>query len=420
MCLPPLRWQWLPLTGLLLSSSVTAAPTLLADVDGGRAALAARGLQFSLGYTSEDAANLSGGTRHTATHVGQLSLGTQLDLERLFGWSGMRGEVGLSHRDGDNLNERAGLGQLLQGQEAHGRGKQWRLGSLWLGKQWGDGRHGVKIGRLAVGDDFNALDCTAMGLSFCGSQPAMIVGDYWFNGPLSQWGAVLSYAPRDDLYIRASAYQVNPRYANERSGGLRLAPAGTVGTLTPVELGWHGKIGGRQGRYALGGWYSSAPRADAWRDIDGRAWADSGLDAAMRSGAYGAWLSAGQQLSRGNGSSDQAGWRVQMDLVRTDRRTGSIDATSHVIATYTGIGSTRAQDQIGLGVAATEVNPRYRQAGDGQRSAGRVEYSAEAYYRWQLLPGAVLQPALQYVVHPGGVSARPDVIVVGLKTQLAF
>ena len=410
----------LPLAGLLLSFSVSAAPHLLPDPSGQRAALEARGVVFDLGYTSEDAHNLSGGTRRTGTHIGQLAMGVHVDLERLQGWTGMQAQVSLSHRDGGNLDTRAGLGRLLQSQEAAGRGTLWRLGSLWVGKRWADDRFGLKVGRMAVGDDFNALDCTAMSLTFCGSQPAMIAGDYWFNGPLSQWAVVADYAPTRQTYLRLGAYQVNPRYADERGGGLRLAPSGTAGTLTPVEFGWQGRVNGLPGRYALGGWYSSAPRADAWRDLQGGAWRESGLPAAQRSGAYGGWASLRQQFTRGDRSTPEAGLRGQLDLVRTDRRTGTIDATLHAIATYTGVGPRRPADQIGIGVAATEVNPRYARRADGADGEAKTEYTAEAFYVWQAWPGVTLQPVVQYVVHPGGLSAAHDALVVGMKTQLDF
>ena len=120
------------------------------------------------------------------------------------------------------------------------------------------------IGQIAVDLPGSTAVFRRLKLDFCcGGQVALFGGDYWFNSPLSQWGAVVTYRPLPAVYLRAAAYQVNPRYADERGGGLRLAPAGTVGTLTPLELGWEPSFDGRKGRYAVGGWYSSAPRADA-------------------------------------------------------------------------------------------------------------------------------------------------------------
>lgn len=411
----------LPLAGLLVFSPCAGASGhLLPDAQGRRAAHEAQGIAVDLGYTSEDARNLSGGDRHTGTHAGQLAIGVRLDLERLWGWDGMQAQASVSLRDGDNLNTRANLGQLLQSQETYGRGSIWRLGSLWLGKKWADGRIGVKAGRMAVGDDFNSLDCMAMDLTFCGSQPAMFAGDYWFNGPASQWAAVLEVKPRSNHYLRVGAYQINPSYANEHGGGLRLAPSGTVGTLTPVEFGWDPELNGFSGHYALGGWYSSAPRADAWRDETGTAWSDSGLPALMRSGAYGGYASLHQQLTHGNGGDPQSGLRVMLDLTRTDRRTGAIDGTTHVILRYTGIGSTRLHDQVGIGIGATEVNPRYGRGLENSTHSAHTEYTAEAFYTLQAMPGVVLQPVLQYVVHPGGRSDNHDAMVIGMKTQLSF
>ena len=47
-----------------------------------------------------------------------------------------------------------------------------------------------------------------MNLTFCGSQPGNLVGDYWFNWPVSQWMARLKVS-HGDLYAQAAVYQVN-------------------------------------------------------------------------------------------------------------------------------------------------------------------------------------------------------------------
>ncbi len=412
----------------LLAACLIAAPFGVAiaadggvsgDWGGRRTAWSERGMDLDIGYTLEAARNTSGGTRRTSAHAGQLSAAARFDLERARGWKGMRAEASLSLRDGDNLSDRAALGTLLQSQEVYGRGHIARLGSLWIGKRSQDGRIDAKVGRLSVGEDFNTLDCIAMHLAFCGSQPAVFAGDHWFNSPLSQWGGVAEYRAAPGVYVRAGAYQENPRYAHTRGGGLRLVPSGTVGALTPFEVGWEPSFSGRDGHYAVGGWYSSAPRADAVQPASG---APVTPETAMRSGAYGGWASAQQQLTRGNGSSAAAGLRGQAAFAQGDRRTGTIERMLNVQLVYTGPTLARSEDRIGLALGTTWVNPRA--ARSSQMDAGgpraRAEHVAEVFYGWRPMAGLELQPGVQYVRHPGGMASRGDVVVAGLKADVRF
>jgi porin len=411
-----------------LPAAAQTTDAMTGDWGGTRTALEDDGIKLGFGYTSEDAYNTSGGDRSDFAHSGQLTLDSTFDLGKLWGWDGTQFRFTLTHRDGDNLNDKVGLNELLQSQEVFGRGRIWRISNLWLSHDFADGRVQVKAGRLAVGDDFDNLNCEFMSLTFCGSQTAMIVGDYWYNGPISQWGALVNAWLTPQIYLRAGAYQVNPTYARE-SHGLALNPSGTIGTLTPVELGWNPQLGDKlDGHYALGGWYSSAPREDVYRDINNDPAGLTGLDLAMRTGAYGGYFVGAQQFTHGNGGSDKAGLRGFFNVVQTDRRTGSIDRTANLGVTYTGIGQARAQDQIGLALGATHVNGRL---GDYQRQVntlggvpvtvqGGSEYSAELYYAFAATGWLILRPDLQYVVHPGGSSDNPDVMVVGVKTSIAF
>jgi len=405
---------------MLPAASAVAADTgtLTGDWGGHRAAWEAAGVDIAVGYTSEEARNLSGGARHASAHAGQLAVQGRLDLGRLWGLERTRAEVALTLRDGENLVDRAGLGVLVQNQEVFGRGNIPRLTRLWVAHASADGRWDIKAGRVGVGEDFAALDCTAMHLDFCGAQPAIFGGDYWYNWPISQWGGRAEFRPRPQVYARLGAYQVNPRYTATGGGGLRLAPSGTTGTLTPFELGWEPVIDGRAGQYAVGGWYSSAPRADVVQP----AIAGTGAWTVMRGGTYGGWVQASQHLTSGNGSSERAGLHGQLAYAQGDRRSGEIDRMLSVLLTWQGPFARRPLDQIGLGLGNTWLNPRFarqRAQVPGVRLAAS-EQAAELFYGWQAMPGLRLQPNLQYVRQPGAVADAKSVVVLGLKSQLTF
>lgn len=402
--------------GLLGPSGAWAAEGLTGDWDGKRTAWRDAGIVMDMGYTVEAARNTSGGARRASAHAGQLSAAAQLDLQQLWDWKDTRAEVALSLRDGDEVSRRAGLGTLIQVQEIHGRGHIPRLSRLWLEKRMADGRLAVKAGRMGVGEDFDMLECSALNLALCGGQVAVFGGDYWFNGPVSQWGAVLTLRS-GRTYLRSGAYQVNPRYAATSGGGLRIAPSGTVGTLTPMELGWEPTPGGLPGKYVVGGWYSSAPRADA-RTLPAPGVAPVPR---ARSGTYGGWAVAQQQLTRGRHAAAQSGLRAQLGYAQGDPRTGYIDQMLSLQLAYTGLAVQRADDTLGLGVASTRVNPRaalMQRGADG--GTPRREHVAELFYGWKPIPSLYLQPSVQYIRHPGGLSARRDATVVGLKADVRF
>src|SRR5438128_1361265 len=97
----------------------------------------------------------------------------------------------------------------------------------------------LRIGRVSPGQDFASFSCDFQNLTFCGSQPGNVRGEYWFNWPVSQWGARIKYAPDERMYLQLGAYQVNPRYADDawaRDNELYPNnPFGTTGALIPLE-----------------------------------------------------------------------------------------------------------------------------------------------------------------------------------------
>jgi len=403
--------------------SSARVPVDEADAAGVRGRLAERGVITRIGYVGEAATNLSGGERRGDAYAWEISASSAVDLGMLWGWTGFRASLSASVRGGDDLSRVAGLGTLIQVQEVWGRGQQSRLGNLWLGWRASDGRLDIKAGRLPLHEDFNGTGCEAMNLSLCSGQALTFEGDYWFAGPVTQWGMVTQFKPSPRTYLRVGAYQVNPRYANERSGGWRIAPSGTIGTLTPVELGWEpGWRNGLPARYAVGGWYSSARRPDADQTgLQDRAlW--PGADAAplMRSGVYGGWILAEQQFTGSASGDDPRGIRAQFAYTQGDRRTGDIDRMASLVGTWTGFHAARPQDGLGLGLAATHVNSRASRSwqGSGRPGAANDEYVAEAFYRWQVVPALALQPTVQYVLNPGGRSDSADAVVLGLKVVI--
>ena len=85
------------------------------------------------------------------------------------------------------------------------------------------------------GADFDVFACNFENLTFCGSQPGNVDGDYWFNSPVSQWGARVKANINNKLDVEVGVYQINPENLEH---GFSLDFSGGEGELIPFELEW--------------------------------------------------------------------------------------------------------------------------------------------------------------------------------------
>jgi hypothetical protein len=200
-----------------------------------------------------------------------------------------------TYRNGDDLGKHAGLGVLQQVQEIYGRGQTFRLTQFWYEQKLAGGAVAIKAGRATVGEDFSSFSCYFMNLTFCGSQPGNLVGDYWYNWPVSQWMARLKVS-HGDFYGQVAAYQVNPRNLDKSSSSAisRAGPECSFRSSSagPPQFGSKGLVGS----YKVGGWYTNANADDVFLDINRDPATVTGLAPLQRSSRYGFWINAWQQL----------------------------------------------------------------------------------------------------------------------------
>lgn len=383
-------------------------PGVFGPFDRLRQRAADAGVTLSARYTSEFGYNASGGDSHRATETGQADIGAKIDLEKLAGIKGGTFDGVVTWRRGKLLDDVAGIDALQQTQEVYGRGQTWRLTRLWYEQLLG--RASLKIGRSNVGEDFAAFSCDFMNLTFCGAQPGNIVGNYWFNWPVSQWMGRAKMALGDG-YIQLGAYEVNP---------LNLSKAftighfhGATGVLIPFEGVWRPTLNGRPGTYRVGAWYDTSSADDAVLDQKGDIAMLSDLDPLQRQGRWGAWAILRQQIT---GSADAHGTVRGLSLfaraTRADRRTSRLDSQVSVGMFYEGLQIVAPDDVLGIAVGRTHVNSR---VGHAERIAGEPkqgsEYVGEIFYSLHPVPGLVIRPNVQFVANPGGRDAPGDVVV---------
>lgn len=405
------------------------APYLFGDWNGERTRLAGKGIRFDFGYTGEAAHNVSGGTRHTTRYADQWVFGSTLDLDQLWGWKGGEFQLVVTNRNGRNLSDDANLGVYQQVQEVYGRGQTWLLTVFALKQQFFDGKLEWRVGRLPVGTDFDSLPCDFQNLTFCGSQPGNIVGDYWINWPVSQWATTLKWNTSEQTYVKLGAYQLNPRYVDNtwaRSNGWKLNfPGGTTGALLPLELGWTPTLNGLPGNYKLGGWYNNAGGEHLYYDVNRQPMASTGEAPLQESARHGGYLAMQQQIS---GEAGGKGVSLFFNATMADSGTSAVDRQFALGAMFNGPFN-RSKDRIGVAVGSTHGSHEliryarlYNQlnADAPMPVADTYELASEVFYDWYPAPWLSVRPNLQYVVNPGGITQNRNAFVLGLKTSVAF
>lgn len=425
-----------------LAAAGTAAPSSVASDDFltrpylfgdlGRSRLKEQGIDISGGLVNETVGNLSGGTQQTGANAGQASIQALFDLEKLANITGGTFGITLVGRWGDNLAEVANIPALMLMNEVYGRGNIVRLVDFHYNQALFDGAVDIKVGRLAVGADFGFERCDFINLTFCGSVPGNIAGNYIFNWPVSQWGGVLKVHLTDDLTFSAAVYDENQTYLSVQAKWALLPswPSGSEGALVPLELKWTPTLWNLSGTYKIGGWFDTATADNAVTSINGQPQLISGLPYAQDYGRYGFYVSFIQQLTgNAQGPNPKQGLWSFFNFTYADPRTSTqlyqVAWGLQQHGTFAG----RPDDDIGFAIGTTGINPRLATAqaeanwlGLGPGYVQHNEYVLEAYYGFQATGWLNLKASLQYVIDPGGYTSpvNENAWVVGLRTTVAF
>ena len=418
---------------LALGLSVAAPAALAADDDallfgnwrGARPAF--DGIKFDFGYVGETAHNFSGGDEHLTAYTDQWKFGATFDLDKLLDWRGATFQAVVTDRNGSDLGAKARIGNNQLIQEVYGRGQTWHLTIFALDQRFFNGLLDWRIGRLPVGEDIDGFSCNFQNLTFCGTQPGNIVGDYWVNWPTSQWATRFKINTSARTFVQLAAYQLNPEYVDDdyaRHKGLSLDSPGTKGWLLPLEFGWTPAWKGLPGSYKAGVWYNTAGGNDLLEDVNHQPRALTGDPPRQRASRYGGYVSLQQQLT---GHAGGNGWLVFLNAAQADTATSGTDRQIAVGGEYHGPFG-RPDDFLGIAFGATHSNGRlakYQRLYNElhPEDAGLVrdgnEYVSEVFYSFAPIPSVQIRANLQFIHNPGGTDLH-DAFVGGLKTLIAF
>lgn len=353
-------------------------------------------------YTAELLANVRGGIARGTRYLDNLDLQVAVDADRLVGWRGARLFVYALHNNGTAFSgDLVGDFQTVSNIETGVRAT--RLFEAWIEQDIGAAS--IKAGLYNLNAEF---DTTRTATLFLNASHG-IGPDYsqsGENGP--------SIFPVTSLAVRGAIDLGDAWHARlailDATPGDPARPRRTAVGLSARDgaliAGEIDHVAGRT-RMVLGGWVYSASFARLTTEPFGRAQGNKGGYASLEHRLAGAHDDAPRGPS---------GWL----------RIGVADARFNAVTHYLGGGlvqagtiAGRADDRIGVSLAAARFGDRHRRVGFGADVAGdRHELIVEATYLAALTPWLSIQPDLQYVINPGGDPRLGDALVLGMRVKV--
>jgi porin len=397
---------------------------------GGHARQSGReGLSFSLSYTGEAAANLTGGLDRKAAYAGQVYVGADADLDKLAHVPGATLHLAITNRHGQSLSNIA-LGNNTSVQEIWGTQNTHLAILTWEQKLLG-GAVDIEAGKSQANIHFlnSPIYCNFQSNSTCGN-PTMVFKDSNFTYfPASSWMAKAKVTVARDWFAHVGIYEVNPNRKAADDNGFSFSFKGGTGFIVPFELGYGTDYStARLPRHViLGGWIDRGDYADPLRDTSGGIAALTGRPSATLKGRNGLYLRFDQQLTRPDPRSQRG---LAVFGVAMANISGRVEESHYfdLGLVQTGTWRGRDQDTIGFmindqhfsGLAMQRMNA-LRVAAGGRPDAHRDEIMMELAYGAQLGRALRISPNVQYVLHPDSsgaplrANAIPNAWIVGFK-----
>jgi porin len=440
---------------LLSSGAVLAEPSdnpeagpilvrnqITGDWLGARPLLSDRGVEIFGGYTVEVWGNTGGGLKTGSVYTGLLDFGAEVDLEEAIGWRGASVSttwLWLSGRDASQdlvgnfltISNIAGFNTL-------------RMFELWFQQELLDDKLSIRFGQLSADSEFLISDYSGLFINGTFGWPAFAYMNIPNGGsgfPMGALGARLAVNPVDWLTFQTAVFQGNVFAQDVNRHGFRWRLDARTGYtfLNEAQFRWNHREEetGLPGQLKPGAWFQSGQSADA-------------LAESTSSGNTGFYVVLDQMLYREPGGLSVSGltkdgksavdgksgkcFKAPLAMEKSDQGLGWFGRVAFTPAdrnfvnfyfdtglSYRGLIPRRDNDTVGVGFGYAQLSNGARSAlEDGGASPVGAEMVAEFTYQAEITSWLILQPDLQYIIHPGGTRDFNNALVVGGRAAITF
>lgn len=402
----------------------------------------ARGATLETVNTTDIGSNVNREGRNNALVIGDIDLLLTLDTEKLVDWQG--GTVFLYG---------LGLygGNIAEGRDAQGvsniSGKNtWKLFEAWYQQSLFQERFSVLAGLYDVTSEFDVLSSASelfVNSSF-GTNPTFALSGK--NGPSTFPNVSLGFRAQakltDNLTLRAVVADGVPGDPPDDPDTMSLKLRHDDGILFTTELAYYvGKpdpqetvgqgVGAERPRrlvfrrlgraaalqydakFALGGWFYTT-------DLDDLSKRNSAGNPVERNGTHGIYGLAEQLVYGERGPGEQGLWLFGEVAYANPK----VNRFSHYFGgglVYRGLIPGRDFDETGFGFAIARNSSHYK---DGQRQEGQRVSDQEVALEWthtiHLSPALMIQPDVQYIIHPNTDPTRNNTLALIMRLELTL
>jgi porin len=385
--------------------------------------------------------------RQGGVFTSRLDLGTDINLDRMMGWTGAKFHANLFQINGQGLS-RDYIGNLMLVSNIEAL-TSTRLYEVWIEQSLLNNKIAIRVGQLAADVEFFDSIYDDIFINSSVGWPAILGINLPSGGP-SPPLAVPGIRAKAQLSDPITAYlaifdgnAAGPGAADSQIGnpnGLAFRVNDPPLVIAQVRYDFFlGQKGvGLPAAIEAGGWYHAGPSNDQRFTAQGISLANpagSGTPRQLQTN-HGLFILYEQLLARAAAGSDRGiGLFVRASVSPSDRN--PIDLYLDGGLQFSGVTPSRPNDMFGVVLEYIQISDAARQYDrDLQFFTNTAvpirdcEAVLEMTYQAEIRPGWMLQPTFQYVVHPAGGAADPndpshtkrikDAAVLGLRTTLRF
>jgi porin len=386
------------------------------------------GVEPFVSYWGDFLANPTGGNQQSSSWTQLLIFGAQLHLDDLIGLKG--GSVTISATDVAGSNLSLKIGNLFTVSQAYVM-NTIALYNVYYKQELLDDVLEVRLGRMSAGQLFASLP--VMGLPVSGAvngNPTSLFTNAPFTSTASAtWAAYARFKPTTETYVQAGIFQANPRVGKPAYHGTDFSIRPGDGTLMMMEMGWlpgsadavekapDGKTTVKAtvapespklpGVYTFGAYYSN--------------YTFSKFSGGVEHNAYGFYAQAQQMVWRSAANPDHnvTLWGGVTYSPQTEIALLPVMGYGGVV--WQGPIPGRDEDMALMNFYIGGFSNAYAQekaeSGVGWATA---ETALEWSYIVQLTENVQIQPDIQYVFRPSGLSSTPNALVIGFQVGVEF
>jgi porin len=401
---------------------------LFGDWLGARSTLVDQGITPLVLFIADPFVNASGGRRQGFSEYDLLAVDLILDTNKLLGWRGGEFHVGFANNSGTSLSQNY-VGNNFPIQLADVASANPRLTYLSYTQSLFDDKVSIRFGRLTInsvyGEEFAgsqyfkaftsvAIDLVPLGI-FENAPGA-------FGYPLTTWGARIKFEPVDSFYAMAGCYNGDPTVKDGDKHGVDFSLRGPPFVIG--EVGYRRNYGkdaaGLPGNLKLGAYFNGGSAM-----VFGSG--PAGQPSEISGGRYGLYLIGDQAILRWGDAAEKRHLGAFAAFVcAPDQRVNQMPYFFDAGLVAYGFLPNRPHDFAGFGVAYGSYSGDLRRAEEADALANPAtgvqswEMTLEWTYGCTVRPGLLMQPSLQYIVHPGGNKAIANALAIGLNVVLNF